>query len=295
MLLITFSILTILILGSAGTVLGFSLKTKSEGDALYKNAKYQQALTTYLKAKDLWFPWKISTAFRDRDLYTKIAVTRVMVQSNDDFQKGKEAFDKGQYAEARSYLFKVVANDPNKSQAQEMISMTTGATSKKNTSTNQPKPSNTIAKAQTPIPTPIPFTSPTFPPTPTPAPPTYNDLHCPKIVNIQDSLGNSSTTFVLRGTFKKGSISSITLKANITDPNNLPLRYQFYWLNNLNQSYSAFGTWQTDNTYTIDLSDPSKVSVGSSRNVLVYIDNQDGYDCSVSYDGVLDFVYDITP
>ena len=120
-LLITFFVLAFLILGTGGSVIALSLKTKSKGDTDYKNANYIQALSKYIQAKDLWFPEKISYKLRDRDLQAKISKANIMIKSGNNYQLGVNAFNNKNYSDAKKYLSQLVEKDPHFQEAQQKI------------------------------------------------------------------------------------------------------------------------------------------------------------------------------
>jgi len=54
----------------------------------------------------------------------------------------------------------------------------------------------------------------------------YTELHCPKIIKVEDSMGNVGTDGI-SSSFIKGMVSTITVKITATDPQGLLLHYQF--------------------------------------------------------------------
>lgn len=96
----------------------------------------------------------------------------------------------------------------------------------------------------------------------------------------------------LKGTFKKGSINLLTVKITATDPQDLPLHYQYSY-SYVTSHNPYLGNWSTNNTYNVDV---TNAYVGSNRVLFAGVDNQDGYGCSGAYyDNSIQFNYDITP
>lgn len=131
-------------------------------------------------------------------------------------------------------------------------------------------------------------------PTSTPTPiPSYSDLHCPKVVLIEDNLGNTSTGGYLSGTFKKGSINSLTVKVTATDPQSLQPYFQYQYTNFIENRSKIGADWSQNNSFTYDVTDAVP---GVSKIISVYIDNQDRYRCSGGdYDVAVYFNYTIIP
>lgn len=130
------------------------------------------------------------------------------------------------------------------------------------------------------------------PPTPTPIP-SYADLHCPKVIMFEDNLGNTSTGAGPGGTFKKGSINLLTVKITATDPQNLPLYFQYSYTNFVENREKIGADWSQNNSFTYDV---TNAVPGVNKILSVYIDNQDGYRCSGgNYDTAAQFLYNITP
>jgi tetratricopeptide (TPR) repeat protein len=270
-LLMLFSVLIALVLGTGATVLAFSYKTKAEGDADYKNMNYVQALAKYQKAEDLWFPERISIKLRDRDLYTKIHNARIMVQSGENYQNGKAAFDKGDYTNAKSYLNSVVENDPNKASAKALLAEITKLLSKKSTPINQP-----VVTPTQPV---------TIAPTPEPQPgPTKSDIY-PIIIRVSDNLGNytigsdGNGISVFTGSKPNPNVKlgqTITITVQAEDPKGQPIQYKM--MNNINQTIQD---WTSSNTLTWNVSSNTGgepfivVFIKSSGHVLRYADNDD--------------------
>ncbi len=188
-----------------------------------------------------------------------------------------------------------------------ITSILPGATSNVNkpVDTSITSPSTTISVSPTPLPPVVKVASPTptikpmtketpanspIPKEPTPSPtPSYNDLHCPKILNVEDSLGNKSTNSDIRSTFKKGEVNSLTVKITASDPQNLPLYFQFLPDANLGADMKD---WSKDSSFTMNI---SNATPGSYRGIWIRVDNQDGYGCiGAYYDTQARLSYDVT-
>lgn len=272
-LIIVIAVFAICILAT-GSALAYSIKLKNDGDVKYKNQDYEVALTTYKQSQKYWFPEAISYKLRDRDLYLKIDKTQIMIKSGENYTKGINAFQNRQYVQAEQYLSLLVLKDPNYQKAQELLTI--------------------IKKESLPIATP---TVATFMQTlPVAAPPqtlSYNDLHCPKVIKIEDNLGNTSTGADLSGAFKKGSVNLLTVKITATDPQNLLPYFQYQYTNFIENRSKIGADWSQNNSFTYDVTDAVP---GVSKIISVYIDNQDGYRCSGgNYDVAAYFNYTITP
>ncbi len=126
-------------------------------------------------------------------------------------------------------------------------------------------------------------------PTPTPS---YNDMHCPKIIRVQDSLGNNSND--INGLFKRGEISSLRLTVTAEDPKGLPLYYRFdsLGIENTDQRSITSKDWSQDNFIDINT---ANVILGTKRYISVSIDNRDGYSCYGSHDLYTTAFYDVVP
>ncbi|XOB46621.1 MAG: hypothetical protein ACKKMV_00340 [Candidatus Nealsonbacteria bacterium] len=122
----------------------------------------------------------------------------------------------------------------------------------------------------------------------------YRGLHCPKIIKVEDSLGNVFTNAEYgskHGAFRKGSIDTLTITVTATDPQGLPLYYMFQIAELIPSSFRT--EWSRENTYTLPVSD---VIVAANRTIWLYIDNRDGYGClTADFDATLPFGYDIMP
>ena len=122
--------------------------------------------------------------------------------------------------------------------------------------------------------------------------PSYTDLHCPKVVSIEDSLGNTANSRYLRGTFKKGDVKNITVTISASDPQNLPLYYQ-YSSAGLIDGNSTIKDWSGDRSYSIDV---TNAILGTNRILFFGIDNQDKFSCAGDYMDIHgSFTYTVTP
>ena len=127
-------------------------------------------------------------------------------------------------------------------------------------------------------------------------PKTYQELHCPKIVRVEDSLGNIGETSV-SGVFQKGDIDSIVISVTAIDPQGLPLYFAF--LPDINLAPGPIfggGDWienaTTENSATIFV---TEANVGANRHMWVRVWNQDDYSCiGANYDTQAYFNYDVT-
>ncbi len=150
-----------------------------------------------------------------------------------------------------------------------------------------------------------PTSTPTLIPTPTTVL-SFRDTHCPKVVKIEDSLGNVAyanpvNSNSLYATYSQSNVQQITVTVYATDPQNLPLYYQF--------GSDAYGgptgslnltdqVWNKDNSITYHVGELSGVTENTHRtwHLAYRVDNQDGYNCS---DGIGDvggyFEYTVTP
>lgn len=315
-LVVSIAVFAICVLATS-SALAYSIKLKSDGNKEYENKNYMVALPKYKSAQQWWFPEKVSFKLRDRDLHSKLTKAEIMVKSGNNYIKGIDAFNNKKYLEAENYLTKLVISDPHYQEAQKLVATIQ--------SESLPKPASALART-TPIsttskqetignadnntannnPTGIDWNefeknlneklkgigtnnNQTNQPTPTPS---YNDLHCPKVIKIEDNLGNTSTTNMLKGTFAKGSIALLTVKITSTDPQNLQLYYQ-YGSAGLIDGNSTIKDWSKDSVYAIDV---SNAMPGASRVLSYSIDNQDGYSCAGDYTDIHgQFNYDVTP
>ena len=124
----------------------------------------------------------------------------------------------------------------------------------------------------------------------------YKDLHCPRIILLEDSLGNKgSYENQINATFKKGTIDKLTLKITAIDPQGKTVYYKHRW-GDLSQLRPEDSKWTTNNTFSIDV---TNANLGSSPEN-ISISNQDGYPCNGSVGdeendiGVF-FTYNVTP
>lgn len=77
----------------------------------------------------------------------------------------------------------------------------------------------------------------------------YSELHCPNIIKVEDSLGNVGINSIY-GSFIKGTVDTITVNITATDPQGLPLHYQFlfnYWMK---IDGTEMTKWVTENNTT---------------------------------------------
>ncbi len=142
--------------------------------------------------------------------------------------------------------------------------------------------SGAMYNISTSTPTPIPTATPT---------PTYEQLHCPRITRVEDSLGNIAGSGI-RGTFQKNAVTTLTITAQASDPQGLPLYYRFVGINMPN---NAVVGWSTETQRTFDV---SMVSPGiDTAAVYVQVTNRDGFGClgSNEWDVMSVMGYDITP
>jgi hypothetical protein len=155
----------------------------------------------------------------------------------------------------------------------------------------QPTPTTLINQpvltpiTSTPTPAPIPTSTPT---------PSYTDLHCPIIIKaeIEDNLGSINDSSITKE-FKKGNISQITARITATDPQRLPLHYQFLF-GDLESSVSngPISNWTTNNVVTINITNPNL----GIRTGWIRVDNQDGYGCiGAYYDTQINFRFNVIP
>lgn len=163
---------------------------------------------------------------------------------------------------------------------------------------NLTKTPNTQKQTVQPTPTrksttlPIGTTS-TFSAIPTLIPtPSYNDLHCPKIIRIEDNLGNSSQTNMLSGTIKKSDTRQLTVKITANDPQDLVLSYQYSSAGLINEN-STIKDWSREDTYTLNI---EMANVGTNKVLFYSIDNQDRFSCAGDYTDIHgSFNYTIIP
>lgn len=163
-----------------------------------------------------------------------------------------------------------------------------------NTQKQTVQPTPTRKSTALPVSTTLIFTS-TSTPVPTPS---YNDLHCPKIIEINDSLGNISNRSTgwngITGSFKRGETSQLRLTVTIQDPQNLPVFYRFdsLGLENSDQRSVTTKDWSQDNF--VDISVTNAIP-GTRRYIAVTADNRDGYSCYGSYDLYESAWYEVFP
>jgi len=140
--------------------------------------------------------------------------------------------------------------------------------------------------------TPITFIAPT----PTPAP-TYEDLHCPTIIGVKDSLGNTSKSG--NWTFKKGEVSTITLTVEASDPQNLPLyyRYQLLYSGTLmyNSDGQAVSSLNDVNYNSIVIKNVENTPAGVFTMAVYGINNKDNFLCPIESNLAGSFRYTILP
>lgn len=116
----------------------------------------------------------------------------------------------------------------------------------------------------------------------------YEELHCPKIIMVKDSIGNTGKSGI-NGTFRKGSITTLTIEIVAADPQSLPL-YFFYTGFFAQEKASTEYTQQTK--YTIDVTN----AYLGPRSTWIRVDNKDGYSCiGADYDTQAYFQYTVTP
>lgn len=278
---------------ASGSVLGYSLVLKRGGDIDYKNQNYAGAMDKYQKAKSYWFLGVVSSKLRDSDLETKISKSDVMIRSGQNYKDGTKEFESGNFDSAKYYFLRVALNDPNHNESQNKISII-----EKNNEVFSKENKNSIGARVTPTKTPTPQkNNPT--PTSTLIPSTsltptlsYTDLHCPRVAKIEDSLGNNSQSKNLFTTFKKGEVNVLTVKITATDPQNLPLYYQ-YESASLIDGNSTIKDWSKDVSYSIDV---TNAMPGINRILYFSIDNQDNFSCAGDYTDIHgSFNYTVTP
>lgn len=154
-----------------------------------------------------------------------------------------------------------------------------------------------IIPTSTPIPTPTPSPTPTL---------SYNDLHCPKIIKIEDSLGNvafanSSNSNSLQAMYSQSTVQDITITISATDPQNLPLSYQYgsdAYAGPVGSLNLTDQQWIKDNHMTYHVGVLSGVTTTTHRtwHFTYRVDNQDGYNCSAGTGDVGGyFTYTVTP
>lgn len=167
------------------------------------------------------------------------------------------------------------------------------------TPTQTPTPLKPVATIVPQIIIPTNTPTPTRVPSPTPAL-SYKDSHCPKIIKIEDSFGNVSNTIdglsFFNGSYLE-DVKQITITIYATDPQNLPLYYQYGIGNNqaARTGNLTDNNWIKDNKITVDASPIWGCSINpqtgcGTKNISYSVDNQAGYNCSAS--GV--FEYKIT-
>ena len=121
----------------------------------------------------------------------------------------------------------------------------------------------------------------------------YSELHCPTIIKVEDSLGNVYNGSGIQGSFIKGSVNTITVKITATDPQGLPLHYQFLFGGWMKVDGTEMTNWVTENTTTLDV---SNANAGANQSNWIRVDNQDGYGCiGAYYDTQAHFMYDVYP
>lgn len=275
----------------AGSVLAYSALLKKQGDIQYKNGDYIKALEIYTKAQKWWLPVVINLKLRDRELYSKLEKTRIMIRSSELFNKGKKAFEEKQYSIARKYLTNLAEKDPRNKEAREILV--------------------NIEKLLSVKPTPIfsPVTSQvlnTFP-TPVVVIASYNyDSYYPIILSLSDNKGgqikysdynqypySSKNTGI---TLKVGD--SIRWKAEVSDPKGRQILYGF--TSNSQRFTDLFGRengnckYTTNNEVEFTITGEDIKEIGESLRIVLQVrsekDNyRTGGECGYDDSTYLDY------
>lgn len=264
-----------------------SLIYLKQGDFEYQGKNYQNALEDYKLADHWWIFEKIHSKFQDSDILEKIKKAETMIRSTDFFEEGKKDFEEESYVSAKWNLSHLATNDPNSSEAQELL-----------------KQIEEIEKSKiTPTPTVVLF--PTiiqneYSPieTPTPSKGEYNhDSYYPILLSFSDNMGNSVKISdynnysgndrwnTPNSTLKLGD--TIYLKAEASDPKGRQVLFNFSLCNNL----SEFTTNNTCN-HTISKEDLKK---GQYLRVFVKMRSDKEYMRRNTYDDEMYFDYQLTP
>jgi len=124
---------------------------------------------------------------------------------------------------------------------------------------------------------------------------TYEQRHCPRVVHIEDNLGNSSDGSSLNAILSAPTTpNTIILSVDVEDPQSNPIVY--WWGTNfpsvdLNQPIQT-----STNTFNIDF---SSRRIGPPGNqIYIHFKNNDGYNCAGSFynsDGEAIFNYMVFP
>lgn len=278
-IILIISVLLVTTLAPASYAFIKSSSYENQGDKLYKNQDYSRALEIYQKARSWWMFEKISPKLINKSIYEKIGKTKIMIKSTENFNLGKAAYNDGDFVNARQYLKNLAQNDPNNKEAAEILSMID--TKEKTQEVNDDNSTETVKKS---ISLPTKVLSPT---------PSYNKLHCPKLVKVEDNI-SQSTTDNMYNSFKKGNTNKISLKVQVEDPQNLPLYYRFYSLGLVNSDKNSvtIKDWSLENFVDVDV---TNAIPGTNRYISVEVDNRDGYSCRGSIDLQFAVFYDITP
>lgn len=269
-----------------------SLIAKSNGDSSYRNQNYSAAQSNYELAKSLWFPEKISLRFKDDDLEKKIKKAEIMVRSQQNYEKGLDAFDSKQYDKARRYFSLLAENDPNHQKAQDKLAEISKITP-------MPIPTRTtqLTTANQNV-----FTSKST--AQSPKPEYIFDPYYPIVLSLSDNRGgltkyssynqhlyNSSNTGII---LKKGDI--VRWKVVASDPKSRQILYNFH--SNSQRFTDLFGRengqfkYTTSNEIEFTVTEEDIKEVGETLRVVVQIRSEkenyrsgvNGYDDSTFLD-----------
>lgn len=121
-IILTILFLLILIIG-IGLSIFYSIKIQSEGDVLFKNKNYKVALVKYQVAKKLWLFEYINIKINGIDISSKINNTKKIIESDDNFIKGMEAYKKKDDSKAKYYLTRIDKGNSHFSEVQKLLVM----------------------------------------------------------------------------------------------------------------------------------------------------------------------------
>lgn len=121
----------------------------------------------------------------------------------------------------------------------------------------------------------------------------YNDLHCPKVVRLEDNQGNVSNPGLnyLKGTLVASEIDTLEVRVIAEDPNGDTLQFRFS-PSSFSKNNPNLNPWGTNNTYSVL---GENLLIGGNRTLFVSMDDGDDYSCiGANYDVAIKFTYDIS-
>src|SRR3989338_3206400 len=124
---------------------------------------------------------------------------------------------------------------------------------------------------------------------------TYEQRHCPRVVHIEDNLGNSSDGSSLNAILSAPTTpNTIILRVDVEDPQANPIVY--WWGTNFPSADLNQPTQTSTNTFNIDFSNRR---IGHPGNqIYIHFKNNDGYNCAGIFynsDGEAMFNYMVFP